>query len=915
METLINENKKGKKTSLYLGYTIFFAIASLIVFSFFILYNKSFVFRGDGIYQHYNAFLYFGKNVREFIRNIFQNHNFSIPMWEWGLGPGSDTISYQLFYDPFFIFAIFTPIKYMEISYGFTVILRLYLAGITFCAYCRKMNCQKWTTVCAAIMYVFCAYTIFAAPRHPYFINPVIFMPLIFLGIEKIIRNESFVLFSLAVALAALPDFYFFYMIVLLTVLYVTFRLICSSYYRKPKIFVGIMGKLLLFSVIGVAISGVLLLPTAMSFAENNTRVTDTYTYNFLYSFSQYSRYPGSFVSATEEPTPWSYLGMAPMVYIGVIGSFLNKDKKQCWARIYLLVEITFLCFPIFGRIFNGFGYVTNRWVFVWSFVPAFLFAKEFPSILNFSKKNKMILSALCIGYTLLCLVLDKSRIEVNLVGLVLFLISLIFVCFTSDIKSLCIPFKACKFTLKREHLIRAASTLMTFCFVFYIAYYRYSKSEGNYLSELRDKGSSNNLLINERAVVWEMIDDNDFYRFDNSINDNSQRNFPIYLHQPTTSSYWSLNPCEYIEWRRVNNAYDLNNFLFRGLCSRAWLESQYCAKYFIATNDIAAQASIPYGYEYIGKKKGFSNEYYLYKSANSLSFGSTYESVMSRLDFEVLSIVERQQAALQSCIVDDDVQTILGSDSLNFNDYAIDYQLECGKNIILKDKTFCVKKNNSNITLSFNGNTTGELYVLISGLHYANGSTNSTLTSKCNNASYSVDYYSEQSAYSEGRTEYLLNLGYSEEERNEITLTFSNKGDYSFDSLKLICQPMEKLPEYIKARNEDVLENVQFTTNHISGTIDLDKTKFLCMSLPYSKGWTCYVDGQKTELLHANIAFSGLELQPGHHEIELKFCTPYLKLGVVLSGIGIVLLIAGGILFKNKERIIQKIQSARNRK
>ena len=85
-------------------------------------------------------------------------------------------------------------------------------------------------------------------------------------------------------------------------------------------------------------------------------------------------------------------------------------------------------------------------------------------------------------------------------------------------------------------------------------------------------------------------------------------------------------------------------------------------------------------------------------------------------------------------------------------------------------------------------------------------------------------------------------------------------------------------------------------------------------MSLPYSEGWTAYVDGEKVDLLNANIAFSGLELEAGHHEIELKFCTPYLKSGVVLSVLGIAVLIGLSILLRHKDAILKKLSPAKGK-
>ena len=55
-------------------------------------------------------------------------------------------------------------------------------------------------------------------------------------------------------------------------------------------------------------------------------------------------------------------------------------------------------------------------------------------------------------------------------------------------------------------------------------------------------------------------------------------------------------------------------------------------------------------------------------------------------------------------------------------------------------------------------------------------------------------------------------------------------------------------------------------------------------MSIPYSKGWSATVDGQKAEILCGNYMFMAVPLTEGHHEIEFEYCSPGLKLGIAVS-------------------------------
>ena len=48
--------------------------------------------------------------------------------------------------------------------------------------------------------------------------------------------------------------------------------------------------------------------------------------------------------------------------------------------------------------------------------------------------------------------------------------------------------------------------------------------------------------------------------------------------------------------------------------------------------------------------------------------------------------------------------------------------------------------------------------------------------------------------------------------------------------------------------------------------------------------------DGEKTELKKANNMYMAVELEEGHHTIQLIYCTPYIKTGAVLTLAGLLL-------------------------
>ena len=79
-------------------------------------------------------------------------------------------------------------------------------------------------------------------------------------------------------------------------------------------------------------------------------------------------------------------------------------------------------------------------------------------------------------------------------------------------------------------------------------------------------------------------------------------------------------------------------------------------------------------------------------------------------------------------------------------------------------------------------------------------------------------------------------------------------------------------------------LENVQESGNQLSGTIHVDEAGTLLLTIPYDEGWKVLVDGVETETYRVGEALMGLDLQPGDHEIFMTFTPAGLWLGSILS-------------------------------
>ena len=74
-----------------------------------------------------------------------------------------------------------------------------------------------------------------------------------------------------------------------------------------------------------------------------------------------------------------------------------------------------------------------------------------------------------------------------------------------------------------------------------------------------------------------------------------------------------------------------------------------------------------------------------------------------------------------------------------------------------------------------------------------------------------------------------------------------------------------------------------------------------MCLSVPYSSGWRCFIDGKEAELLQGNIMYMGVLVPEGTHRVELQYETPYLKAGLLISIVGFGLFVLFLVFEKKK--------------
>jgi len=142
------------------------------------------------------------------------------------------------------------------------ILLRFGLCGLTSGWYFRSLGKIQWRSLIFSTSYAFIAYTMINAENY-FFVDGVIFLPLVLLGIERLMRNHSILTYVLTLAATLITQFYMGFMICIFAVIYFLFRWFLEN--QGGITYAGLkkVGEFITASLLGGMISALVLIPVA----------------------------------------------------------------------------------------------------------------------------------------------------------------------------------------------------------------------------------------------------------------------------------------------------------------------------------------------------------------------------------------------------------------------------------------------------------------------------------------------------------------------------------------------------------------------------------------------------------------------------------------------------------------------------
>lgn len=906
-----NQNKKKDVFGVIGLFSILFVITSFFCFFWFIKFEKSFVWYSDGLYTHYNFLAYFGEYLRTIAHNVFHG-KFSLPMWDFSFGYGADiitTINARIG-DPLNYFAIFVSPEDTEILHNVLVVLRVYLAGVSFCYYCKTHEKNTFNILIGAIMYCFCGLIFWAGVRHPYFINPMIYFPLLLLGAERVLEKKSPALFIVMVFLSAIGNFYFFYMLTILTVVFIFVKFLLTNKNNVVVLFFKTLLRFMLCYVAGVFLASPLFLPNVIAFFNNARKDIKPSESLLLYDSKYYLEFIQRWI--TQGTEYGDALGFVALALILCVGAFFIKNKELKYLKILFVTLTVFMLIPFFGYVLNGFGYVTNRWMFVYAFLIAYISVcmLDYIKELVENKKIKYALFALLVYISIVSIfneAISTSTIvcSVGILGISLFVV-----------------FDIVPILLERNKgiYVKGIILLVTIFSVVINAEYRFSPFKENYISEYNDFGTAYDILHNSSAAEVSKLNDSSFYRIDETDN---ILNTSIAQAYNGISFYTSLVDYHIDDFHKmycVNNLKAGTVYNYKGLDRRSYLENFFGVRYFTTKN---TDTNIPYDfYPVINSDSGNT----VYKNNNNTSICYVYDDYILQEELELLSVEKRQEILLQSVVLENPLPKYNES-NYTIQSKSLNYNLSYNDGFVA-DSDILYNDTNSKLVFEFEPQSNCEIYVKINNLKYEDvkKSNNSNLSkydaflmetndkykepitsfrimAESSTSYQSVTHRTSEDRYYAGVDDYFINLGYYSGERDWCKLSFSATGNYSFDSIEIISQPVDSINGYLANLNDCSLSDLRLETNHVCCDLELQEDKILFFTVPYNNGWEAIVDGEIVDIFCGNYMGIAIPLAKGKHSVVLQYRTPGFLIGVVISICTVLILVGINLFIKIKRK------------
>jgi len=814
-------------------------------------------------------------------------------LYSWITGGGSSFLGNYLNY-------LSSPLSFLiflfdkeDISYAITFIvaLKCILSATSFSYYLKKsFNKDNYFLSAFGILYAFSAYFL-AYYWNVMWLDAMIMLPLIALGIEKIFKTGDIKLYTVSLIILFFANYYMGYMCCIFAVLYffVCFintysndgKLNENAVYEKKystkalmnNVFINRGVKFAFASIIAALICAITLVPVFM-ILKNSSATSGTFPQTFKSYFDLLDLITSHF-ALLETTIRSSGDNVLPNIYTGILTFILlplflvnNKIKLKEKATYVVLIIFFVFCFNnnCAEYIWHAFHFPNDlpyRYSYMYSFIIAVM---GYKTILNFKG-----IKVKDIAYTGLAIKFLTNKMTNSTIYATIIFVAL---------------WCGFLFLLKNKN---AQKKTVSFVLVTFILCETIISSIVGLPLNQDNKNYKENYKTYTDAINYIDNKDSGFYRTE-----------LCYLNTRMDPAYYGYNGISvfssmaYESYSQLQSSLGMqsnkvNSYTYN--TQTPVYNMMFNIKYLIQTDVSLAPSSNLYKKIYNTSDKK-SN---VYESKYNLPIAYC---VNSKIDDWVTD--EGNPFEIQS----DFVKLATGYSNVfkpvEYN--STDFDAVSGDDVT-ENGTYWLEKSDSSSnygteTVSLSPTIDGNLYL------YVKSSDLKTIT--VNSEKVSDITQSMEDAY-------ILDLGYHNKGDEVLVSLDASKMESESTSFDFYCYTADdtvvKNMYNSLAGNSLNVESYSDTT--IKGTVNAKENCYLYSSIPYDDGWSVYVDGKKAETFEIGGTLLAIELTPGQHKIEYKYFPVGFLYGIIISAVTVLGLC--GFYIYNKSSL--KLNKSKRRK
>jgi len=788
------------------------------------------------------------------------------------------------------IVALFPKDMITEAMY-LILVLKTGFCGLAFGYYLKK-NCTLtpvWRVIFST-MYALSAYVV-VMQHNVMWIDNVIAFPLLLLGMDELIKHGRFKLYTFALVYAVFSNFYIGYMTCIFTFIWFFVRYFMLSPKEKNPLgvryhFMKSIGRIALWSAVGIMISAIIILPTYYSLSFGKLEFSDPkYTPKQMFEFADIitKAFFGSYDTVRPSGMPFIYCGTLSLVLAPLY--FFADDiplRKKIGMAFMMLLLIASFNFSIFDIIWHGMqrpNWLNSRFSYMFSGLMVIMAAETTPHLPRLGRKT---VTASAVLWCALLIILAKFDYD-NLPDFMAVWPGIL--CFVLIAAAL----PSCIKALEEPGTMKKASAVLCGIII--------AEAMGNsvvMLYQLDDdvtysKRSSYRQMIDtyEKAVdIFKDDDSSEFYRAEKLVHRKKNDNFALDINGMSNSTS-TLNARAVDLLSQFGYAAMSHWSMFSG--ATAVTDALFDIKYLIA-DESDDKAVMDYIHDLYTKIGSTDDELDVYKNPYALSIAYSVNEEI--LEFDVP--VEDEEG------VDNYI------DPFNYMNKLLSAMT--GENIKVWNRAEVSGSDDQGVDMIFVTGHRG---------YEANDNATPKLTWKLEIESsdrlyaYFPSKYPREATinlngedlgtYFDGEDFSLRELG-SFEEGEEITVALYLEEDniylrtgvsyfYHFDEQAFI-DAMELL-------SRGTMDAYSQKDDRIFGIVNVPEgDSVMFTTIPYDKGWRVTVDGRETETLPAvRETLLAFRITPGEHEIVLEYRPDCVKYGLILSLTGIVIFAAACVI------------------